>query len=104
MNKLLASLVLAFGLSACGAPVEEGSAEDVEMQQQALGVSGKCLVDALGFETGDCLSTNRQSCGCWVDNATGCVAGRKPAKVSVLSCNGQPLGGSCSGSSAPYCY
>jgi len=61
MKKIILSLVFAASSMSvgCGAPVEDGSEEDVGMQQEALTYSGYCEVDT-GYggnkQNGMCLT------------------------------------------------
>jgi hypothetical protein len=76
-----------FGLG-CGAPVEEGSPEDVAVQEEALlGAPGKCqilLKNGVLAETGICFAVVNGVCSGAA--STACVAG-KVAVQAGLACS-----------------
>jgi hypothetical protein len=90
---IIASLFSALALVGCGAPVEDGSVEDVAAQSEALtGYVGHCQVtyNALTkvfVESGKCVGNSRV-CGAPVAS-TYCLAGRAPVGGPVITCNVQ---------------
>jgi hypothetical protein len=89
MNKVLASVVLAFGLG-CGAPVVDEAGYVGESSAELRTFKGKCQLDANGNENGTCVVPSGQYMCAYYGDLVNCVPGRAGV-AAVTVCGGWVL-------------